>query len=253
LYIGNSNLERITLRNFLGNYEEALRLLQARRFHPWEGGEGKVTGQYVLSQVELGKQALLTGDFEKAIACLEEAQTYPENLGEGKLHGALGNDIFYWLGNAYAALDRNDDARAFWKKATGGMSEPSPAMYYNDQQPDKIFYQGLALRKLGNNNEACSRFQKLVDYGEKHISDEVKIDYFAVSLPDMMIWEDDLNIRNNEHCLYLIALSNIGYGKFKKAEDMLQSILNRNNYHQGAFNHLKLIRSNLFSFIKTEQ
>ena len=65
-------------------------------------------------------------------------------------------------------------------------------MFYNDQQPDKIFYQGLALIKLGKTTDAFSRFNKLKDYGEKHIFDKVKIDYFAVSLPDLQIWDDDL-------------------------------------------------------------
>nr|HET6901317.1 DUF5107 domain-containing protein [Ktedonobacteraceae bacterium] len=40
-------LEYITLLNTLNQHEKALNLLLARIFHPWEGGEGKVTGQYV--------------------------------------------------------------------------------------------------------------------------------------------------------------------------------------------------------------
>ena len=31
-------------------------------------------------------------------------------------------------------------------------------MYYNDAKPDKIFYQGLALLKLGRKDEANGRF-----------------------------------------------------------------------------------------------
>ncbi len=37
-----------------------------------------------------------------------------------------------------------------FQKATQGLSEPVQAIYYNDQQPDKIFYQELAWKKLGN-------------------------------------------------------------------------------------------------------
>jgi len=33
-------LERVTLYNNLGDYERAIGLLAARKFHPWEGGEG---------------------------------------------------------------------------------------------------------------------------------------------------------------------------------------------------------------------
>ncbi|HUP13628.1 MAG TPA: hypothetical protein VM187_15510, partial [Niastella sp.] len=65
-------------------------------------------------------------------------------------------------------------------------------MFYNDQQPDKIFYQGLAWHALGEKEKAKLIFLTLVDYGKAHLHDEVKIDYFAVSLPDLLIFEDDL-------------------------------------------------------------
>lgn len=55
-----------------------------------------------------------------------------------------------------------------------------------------IFYQGLSWLKLNNEKEAKIRFNKLVDYGETHIFDKIKIDYFAVSLPDFLVFEDDL-------------------------------------------------------------
>ena len=38
-------LEYVTLLNQLGQYEEAIRMIDARKFHPWEGGEGKVPAQ----------------------------------------------------------------------------------------------------------------------------------------------------------------------------------------------------------------
>ena len=46
-------IERITLYNQLGEYRTAYNLINARKFHPWEGGEGKVTSQYVFCRVEL--------------------------------------------------------------------------------------------------------------------------------------------------------------------------------------------------------
>jgi len=235
-------LERISLYNFLGKYEKALQLIEARTFHPWEGGEGKVISQYVMSQVQLGKQALFEKDFEKAITRFKAAQTYPENLGEGKLSGARENDIFYWLGCAYDGLGRNEEAAEFWERASEGNSEPSPALYYNDQQPDKIFYQGLALRKLGKEKEAELRFQKLLDYGKEHISVEIRIDYFAVSLPDLLIWEDDLNKRNELFCKYLIGLGQFGLGDIMQARSSFEQVLENNRYHTGAFIHLDILK-----------
>ena len=203
-------LEHATLYNQLGEFEKSHDLIMSRKFHPWEGGEGKVTGQYVFSLTEMAKKAIQEKDFEIAIELLEKAQVYPENLGEGKLYGAQENAIFYWLGNAYSGIGDSEKANEYWEKASSGISEPVPAIFYNDQQPDTIFYQGLALVQLGQLDEAKARFNKLVDFGRTHLNDEFKLDYFAVSLPDLQIWDDDLTKRNRQNCQNLIALGELG-------------------------------------------
>ncbi len=143
-------LERVILYNMTANYDKALKLIMKRKFHPWEGGEGKVTGQYVFSHIELAKKAIDKKQYEKAIEHLKATENYPHNLGEGKLWGARENDIHYWMGCAYAGLGDDTTARLYWEMASTGLNEPSVAMFYNDQQPDQIFYQGLALQKLGD-------------------------------------------------------------------------------------------------------
>ena len=208
-------LERAALYNQLGQFEKAYGLIMSRKFHPWEGGEGKVTGQYVYSLTEMAKKAIQEKDFSKAIELLEKAQVYPENLGEGKLYGAQENAIFYWLGNACSGMNDREKARQYWEKASSGISEPVPAIFYNDQQPDTIFYQGLALVQLGKNEEAKTRFNKLIDFGNTHLNDEFKLDYFAVSLPDLQIWDDDLTKRNHQNCLNLIALGELGLSQIQ--------------------------------------
>lgn len=107
-------------------------------------------------------------------------------------------------------------------------------MYYNDQPADLILYQGLALRKLGREDEAKARFHKLLDYGETHIFDEMRIDYFAVSLPDLLIFDDDLNARNRAHCNYLIALGSYGLGDRARAEAAYREVLAIDPAHMGA-------------------
>ena len=51
-----------------------------------------------------------------------------------------------------------EEARACWEKATLGDTVPAGAMYYNDQPADLILYQGLALRKLGREDEALDGY-----------------------------------------------------------------------------------------------
>ena len=233
-------LEYVTLYNLLGEYEKAVSLILKRNFHPWEGGEGKIPTQYILANVELAKKMLGEKKPENAIEYLENAKIYPENVGEGKLSGAQENNIDYYLGCVYEMMGDSDKEKQAFENASLGLSEPTSAMFYNDQPPHMIFYQGLALLKLGEYDKALSRFNKLVDYGEKHIYDEQSIDYFAVSLPDFLVFEDDLNKKNEIHCNYMMGLGHIGLEDKKRAKQYLRKALELEPNHQGAALHLEL-------------
>jgi tetratricopeptide (TPR) repeat protein len=236
-------LERITLYNLLGNHAKALTLISSRKFHPWEGGEGKVVGQYLVCLLELAKAALAEGQAKQALNYLERAQTYPHNLGEGKLYGAQENDIFYLTGCALQLAGNMVDAKVYFEKATVGLSEPAQAIYYNDQQPDKIFYQGLAWNKLGYPEKAEAIFNRLISFGEQHLHDTIKIDYFAVSLPDLLVFDQDLNLRNQIHCRYLVALGYLGlnHDHLQKAEENFDFVLTHDVNHLGAVVHRNMI------------
>ena len=206
-------LEEITLLNDLGRYAEAREKLDAHRFHPWEGGEGKVPAQYQRCRVELAKQAMAAGRWADAVALLEECLVYPEHLGEGKLYGAQEQDFYYWLGCAWQGAGDAAKARECWEKGARGEFKPVPALYYNDAKPEKIYYQGLALAALGRKAEAEAKFRMLRDYGLAHRGDEVVMDYFAVSLPDLAIWDEDLKMRNDAHCDLMARLGCEGLAK----------------------------------------
>jgi tetratricopeptide (TPR) repeat protein len=138
-------------------------------------------------------------------------------------------------------------AREHWELATRGDSEPTSALYYNDAPPELIFYQGLALQKLGREDEAKGRFNRLIDYGEKHLFDEVTIDYFAVSLPDFLIFEEDLQRRNELHCRLVMGLGHLGGERYDRAEQELSRVLAIDPAHQGALRHLQMARTGLGS------
>lgn len=235
-------VEKISLLNLLDRPAEAYRQLMARIFHPWEGGEGKVTGQYVYSLVEMARNKITTGEASEAAELLFKAQKYPHNLGEGKLAGAQENNIFYWLGCAGVELQQPDEAVHWFEQATQGLSEPASAMYYNDQPPDMIFYQGLAQRSLGRTQQANAIFEKLKAYGQTHLDDVIKMDYFAVSLPDFLVFDVDLNQRNRIHCAYMLGLGALGLQQFEEACAWFSQILEMNAAHQGAHLHLQIAR-----------
>lgn len=77
--------EFITLLNLTGRFDEAHAMLMQRRFHPWEGGEGKVTRQYVCALCGMARHAMAEGRPAEALPLLRQALVFPHNLGEGKL------------------------------------------------------------------------------------------------------------------------------------------------------------------------
>ncbi len=238
-------LEEITLLNQVGLYGDAKVLLDCHQFHPWEGGEGKVPTQYQIARVELAKKAILSKEYDKSIKLLKECLEYPHHLGEGKLYGAQENDFYYLLGIAYDAKGETAKAKECWEEATKGPQEPAAAMYYNDAKPDKIFYQGLALYKLGRSDEAHGRFYRLINYGKQHIFEKQTMDYFAVSLPDLLIWEDSLDTKNLIHCKYMLALGHYGMGDKEKALQYLAEVEALDNNHQGIQQFRTLIETGL--------
>ena len=230
-------IEAARLHNLLGRPQQALDIIMSRDFHPWEGGEGAVTGQYVISLIQLAHQHLRRGDCSLAIECLTRARRYPHNLGEGKLLTVPENEILYNLGLAHDLGGDAACARRYYEVAAQGAFEPASPKYYNDQPPECIYYQGMAREKLGEHELARSIFQRLIEYGEAHWHDEVTMDYFAVSLPNFLVFEDDLAERNRIHCLYLTALGHLGLGEHESAERAFDEVLARDPNHLGASLH----------------
>ena len=233
-------LELVTLYNLSGQHKKAYDTIMSYQFRPWEGAEGRISGQYKIALLELAKERLGEKDYRGAKELLEQALVYPENLGEGRLEGTKDNHIHYYLGVVKEELEGKDEAEKEFRLATLGQDEPAGMLYYYDQPADMILYKGLAHKKLSENREAHACFNKLMDYGERHIRDEVKNDYFAVSLPDFLIFEDDMDKKNEAHCRYLMGLSALGLGEKEKAREELEKAVAIDFNHQMSRIYLKL-------------
>ena len=232
--------EYVTVLNQAGKFEEAHKAISAHVFRTWEGAEGKITGQFKIALSELAKAELKKKDYSEAKRLLLESLSYPENLGEGRLEGTKDNDLYYLLGLSEEGLGNRAAAEEDYRLATLGAQDPAGVMYYYDQPADMIMYQGLAFKKLGNVREANSRFYRLIDYGEKHVRDIFKMDYFAVSMPDFLIFDDDMTEKNKAHCYYLMGLGNLGLGNNDKAIEALEKTISIDPNHQKASIYVNL-------------
>lgn len=203
-------LAYVTLLNQDGQHEKALDLLMNYTFHVWEGGEGKVADEYKIALFALAEKALAEGKPEEAIACAERTITYPVNLGEGKLENVPDNRAYYVMGCAYRMLQDEAKAKACFEKAAVGSQAPEPVRYYNDQPSDYIYYQGLAFAALGDREKAKKSFHQLIIFGQRHSFDKVGYDFFAVSMPELEVYQDDIQKRSDDYCRRMMELGRKG-------------------------------------------
>lgn len=234
-------LEYITLLNNTGQYDKALECLTTHQFHPWEGGEGKVSAQYRYALTQKAILLLNSKHYDEAISLLEKTKTYPQNLGEGKLPNVQDNIADYYLGIAYEEKGEQEAASNHYLAASVGLDEPASVLYYNDQPSDTILYQGFANEKLGNTAAARKCYHQLLAFGQKHLFDKVGYDYFAVSLPEIEVFPSNIQDRNDTYCHYLMGLAYIGLKEYEKAKNELQGILKGHPEYQGAIQHLMMI------------
>jgi predicted Zn-dependent protease len=59
----------------------------------------------------------------------------------------------------------------------------------------------------------------------------VKIDYFATSLPNLLLFDDDLNLRNRQEMQFLSALALHGLGSWETARQTMEDLLRQEPGH----------------------
>ena len=213
--------ELVTLYNETGQSERALAILEKRRFHPWEGGEGLVSGQYAVSHLLLGRDALEHGEARQALRHFEAARNYPHNLGEGKHLLTQEADLDYFAGLALARLGLRHEAEQYFRSAAG----------IRRGRNRHAFYSALALHEVGDESAASEVLEQLELAAEEQIHTPAKIDYFATSLPNFLLFEDDLQRRNEVDGLFLRALARIGLGKTEAGLEDLRRVFDLDRNH----------------------
>lgn len=217
------SVELSALLNQLGRPRDALMVLLGRQFQPWEGGEGLALGQYVEARLALGRAALRGGDAENARDEFAAALAPPRSLGEAKHLLANQSDVHFWLGAANAALGDAASAERWWRQAadfTGDFREM-------EVRPvsERTYYSALSMRRLGLEKDCRTLLGEMKAFAEDLLKKTATIDYFATSLPTMLIFEDDLQKRQELSATIILAQAHRGMGAIDQARDLLENVL----------------------------
>jgi tetratricopeptide (TPR) repeat protein len=226
------SVELCALYNQTSQPAKALARLRTRNFQPWEGGEGGSLGQWVRSHLALGRIALQKGETGTAIFHFRDALQSPINLGEAKHLLTNQSDIHYGLGQALESAGDLATAREHWEIA---------ANFQGDFQEMRVrafsemtCYSALALVKLGKKSQAQKLIRNLLSFAREMQKSTAKIDYFATSLPTMLLFDDDLQFRQGTTALFLQAQALLGLGKKVRAKSLLKTVLRRDPNHAAA-------------------
>ena len=83
-------VEYVTLLNRVGRHADAAAILAGRRFHPWEGGEGLVSGQWVVAHRELARAARRDGRAAEAADLVAQGHGLPRQPRRGQAPADTG-------------------------------------------------------------------------------------------------------------------------------------------------------------------
>ncbi len=128
----------------VGNYDEALRILRGRTYHPWEGWRG-ARQAYRQALHGRAERFLEQGRGEEAIKDFLAAMEYPKNLGTGRPPNPNFVKEYYGLARCYKALKDDARTREYLEKAAAGAER---------METEDIRLQAKALKELGRAGEA---------------------------------------------------------------------------------------------------
>jgi len=209
----------------LGDFDQALTLIDTRVFHPWEGGSDSIWKFYEGSLLGKGAACLNKGECEQALQYCASAMKKPANIRIRNTseypHYPLA-EIHYWIGVCHEALGNTQEAKQYFIKAATERTDKMEPLYYT----------GLALRKLGEEKQASDCFSKLVQYGKQVRTQPATTNYFAS-------FEADMSQKMEVEGYYLQGLGHLGHGQNGEAREAFGKVLDLDITHSKAFHQLK--------------
>lgn len=228
----------VTLQVLSGKYDDAIAILRQRHFHLWEGGARfNVQDTWTDAFVLRGQQKMKAKDYAGALADFETALQYPENIEVTRAYrGSRAPETFYNAGLALAAMGKPDDARKAWRQATAELvgTEDNPRVSV-DYGAALVYYQALALQKLGESARAKVLFQSLVDAAARAMQRSPGSEFFA------KFGEQRSPRLRAAQAHYVAGLGQLGLGDTAKAKAEFQKAVELNGYLLDARTRLETV------------
>lgn len=201
-------LDRIVLLSQQGRYEEAIRAAQGRRFHIYEGGEGKLTKQHAWMHVLYGNELAAAGRAEDAERVYLAGADLPRSYGEAKTWFNQEAHIYFYLGRLLEGQGRVEEARRAYEEAAVPKAIVS----------ELSLFRALALRSLTRFDEAERVLNEMLDAGADMLKNSDRRAYYGVGAPTPMPFEGDIVKSNTVTGHILCGYALLGLGRRGEAQ-----------------------------------
>ena len=134
-----------------------------------------------------------------------------------------------WLGVAAEKQGQTRAARKHWQDAArfkGDFQEMRVRIF-----SEMTYYSALGSRRLGHEAAARDLLRQLLAYARDLFRQPARIDYFATSLPTMLLFDDDLDFRQQTTALFLEAQARLGFGELEAGRKLVAQVLERDPNH----------------------
>ena len=224
-------LDKLTLISQTGDFKKAIEMAAKKRFHIYEGGEGKLTKQHAWMHTLYGKQLCEKGLYDEAKKIFENGVNMPKSYGEAKTFFNQEAHIFYYLAKLYEAIGEPDKTKEAYEKAA----------IYKAAVSELSLFRALALTELGRVEEAREVLDEMLRVAENFIVNKDLRTYYGVGSPSPMPFEYDIEKNNLRDGHILRAFALLGYGKTEEAEASIAVArkLDPNDFRIFAFDRIK--------------
>lgn len=206
-------VEYITLLNSQGQVEKAIQAMHSHSFHTYEGGEGLLPKQHLLSYLLLGRKAWEAGHLEEALERFQEALTYPENYHEGRKNRPRECQVYWHIARVLEAMGRGDEAAQWDEK---GLCLPCLL-------DESDYYKAMSLRALGREQEAQEFLWGMVKEAQKILASNRRFDYFA-AFPTGVPFQEDMETIQTVKAYSALAMAYGGLGQLSQMEEALETL-----------------------------
>ena len=224
-------LDKLTLICQKGEFQTAIDMAKCKRFHIYEGGEGKLTKQHAWMHTLYGMELAEQGDLAKAEQMYLDGVNMPKSYGEAKTFFNQEAHIFYYLAKLCEQQGRAEDAEKAYKEAA----------VYKAAVSELSLFRALALRKLGQNEQAQAVLDEMLASANNFIENKDRRTYYGVGSPSPMPFEYNIEKNNLTDGNILKAFALLGLDKADEAEQAMAVAreLNPNDFRIFAFDRIK--------------